>query len=142
MLKSNQLLTPEAIMQFDLILPLLGFDSIKKMELQKIDDIFMRLETAEGSPSFTLINPFVLREYAFDIPTSLQALMGINESSNLLIYNIVILTTPIENSTINFAAPVIFNTDNGQMAQIIIDNHAEFSIAEPIHTYLKDQSDV
>jgi len=127
-------------MQFNLMLPLLGFELIKQMELKKIDDIFMRLESTEEGPSFTLINPFVLREYAFDIPSSLQALMGINENSNLLIYAIVILTTPIENSNINFAAPLIFNTDNGQMAQIIIDNSTEFSIAEPIKNYLRDQN--
>lgn len=128
-------------MQFELKLPLLGFESIKQMELKKIDDIFMRLESVEEGPSFTLINPFVLREYVFDIPTSLQALMEINESSNLLIYAIVILTTPIENSKINFAAPLIFNTDNGQMAQIIIDNSSEFGIAEPIKNYLQDRTD-
>lgn len=128
------------MMQFELKLPLLGFESIKQMELKKIDDIFMRLESVGEGPSFTLINPYVLREYAFDIPASLQALMGIDENSNLLIYAIVILTTPIENSNINFAAPVIFNTDNGQMAQIIIDNSSEFSIAEPIKNYLKDPS--
>ncbi|MDD4855347.1 MAG: flagellar assembly protein FliW [Sulfuricurvum sp.] len=128
------------MMQFELKLPLLGFESIKQMELKKIDDIFMRLESVGEGPSFTLINPFVLREYVFDIPTSLQALMEINESSNLLIYAIVILTTPIENSKINFAAPLIFNTDNGQMAQIIIDNSSEFSIAEPIKNYLQDRT--
>jgi len=128
-------------MQFELKLPLLGFESIKQMELKKIDDIFMRLESVGEGPSFTLINPYILREYTFDIPASLQALMEIDENSNLLIYAIVILTTPIENSSINFVAPVIFNTDNGQMAQIIIDNRSEFSIAEPIKNYLKDRTD-
>jgi len=123
-------------MQFELKLPLLGFESVTRMELQKIDDIFMRLESSDEGPSFTLINPFALREYAFDIPSSLQALMEINDNSNLLIYAIVILTTPIENSTINFVAPLIFNTDNQTMAQIIIDNRADFGIADPIKNYL------
>lgn len=125
-------------MQFELKLPLLGFESVNQMELQKIDDIFMRLESDGEGPSFTLISPFALREYAFDIPTSLQALMEVNEQSNLLIYTMVILNTPIENSTVNFVAPLIFNTDNQTMAQIIIDNRADFSIAEPIKTYLKE----
>lgn len=123
-------------MQFDLKLPLLGFESVSKMELQKIDDIFMRLESVGEGPSFTLINPFALREYSFDIPSSLQALMNIAPESNILIYNIVILHKPIENSTINFVAPLIFNTDNQTMAQIIIDTRADFSIADPIRTYL------
>lgn len=128
-------------MQFTLQIPMLGFESVTHMELQKIDDIFMRLESIGGGPSFTLINPYALREYTFDIPTSLQAAMGITQSSNLLIYNIVILNTSIEDSTINFVAPLVFNTDNQMMAQIIIDSHGEFSIAEPIRNYLKDKSD-
>lgn len=123
-------------MQFDLKLPLLGFESVEKMELKKIDDIFMRLESLGEGPSFTLINPFALREYAFDIPSSILALMDITPESNILIYNIVILYKPIEKSTINFVAPLIFNTDNQTMAQIIIDNRADFSIAETIQTYL------
>lgn len=124
-------------MQFDLKLPLLGFEAVSTMELQKIDEIFMRLESVGEGPSFTLINPFALREYSFDIPSSLQALLGITPESNLLIYNIMILQTPIEKSTINFVAPIIFNTDNQTMAQIIIDNRADFGIAEPVEKYLK-----
>lgn len=124
-------------MQFDLKLPLLGFEAVSQMELQKIDDIFMRLESVGEGPSFTLINPFALREYSFDIPTSLQALLGITPESNLLIYNIMILQSPIERSTINFVAPIIFNTDNQTMAQIIIDNRADFGIAEAVEKYLK-----
>lgn len=127
-------------MQFTLQLPMLGFESVTQMELQKIDDIFMRLESVGDGPSFTLINPYILREYSFDIPTSLQAAMQISETSNLLIYAIVILNTSIEESTINFVAPLIFNTDNQTMAQIIIDNRPDFAIAEPIRNYLKGTS--
>ena len=127
-------------MQFDLKLPLLGFEAVSKMELQKIDDIFMRLESVGEGPSFTLVNPFALREYAFDIPASLQALMGITPQSNLLIYNIMILQSPIEKSTINFVAPLVFNTDNQMMAQIIVDNRMDFGIAEPISNYLKGEA--
>lgn len=127
-------------MQFTLQLPMLGFESVTQMELQKIDDIFMRLESIGDGPSFTLINPYVLREYSFDIPSSLQAAMHISETSNLLIYTIVILNTTIEESTINFVAPLIFNTDNQTMAQIIIDNRPDFAIAQPIRSYLKGTS--
>ncbi|MBN2870461.1 MAG: flagellar assembly protein FliW [Campylobacterales bacterium] len=128
-------------MQFELKLPLLGFESVSRMELTKIDDIFMRLESVGEGPSFTLVNPFALREYAFDIPSSLQALMEIKEDTNLLIYNIMIVQNPIENSTINFVAPLIFNTDNQTMAQIIVDNRNDFALAEPIKNYLKGFSD-
>ncbi len=128
-------------MQFELKLPLLGFESVSRMELTKIDDIFMRLESVGEGPGFTLVNPFALREYAFDIPSSLQALMEIKEDTNLLIYNIMIVQNPIEHSTINFVAPLIFNTDNQTMAQIIVDNRNDFALAEPIKNYLKGSSD-
>ena len=127
-------------MQFTLQLPILGFESVTHMELKKIDDIFMRLETIGGGPSFTLINPYALREYAFDIPTSLQAAMDITETTNLLIFNIVILNSTIEDSSINFVAPLIFNTDNQTMVQVILDNRPDFAIAEPIRNYLKGLS--
>jgi flagellar assembly factor FliW len=128
-------------MQFALQLPILGFESVTHMDLLKIDDIFMRLESIGEGPTFTLINPYALREYSFDIPTSLQAAMQIDEGTNLLIFNIVILSSSIEDSTINFVAPLIFNTDNQKMAQIIIDNRPDFALAEPIRNYLKGQSD-
>lgn len=127
-------------MQFTLQLPILGFESVTQMKLEKIDDIFMRLESVGSGPSFTLINPYALREYSFDIPTSLQAAMQIDETTNLLIFNILILSNSIEDSTINFVAPLIFNTDNQTMAQVIIDNRPDFSIAEPIRNYLQGAS--
>ena len=129
-------------MLFDLKAPLLGFETIKQMELQKIDEIFMRLKTPDADePSFTLINPFVLRDYAFEIPTQLQEAMGITDDSNLLIFNIIVVQTPIEESVVNFIAPLVFNADTGTMAQVIIDNNPEYGIAEPISRYLKGDSD-
>ena len=124
-------------MQFDLKMPLLGFENINSMTLQKVDDIFMRLEEPEKQdPSFTFVNPFALREYSFDMPTSLKTLLDISEKSNILIYNIMIVQQPMDASTINFAAPIIFNTDNQTMAQLIISDVPEFGIAEPISKYI------
>ena len=125
-------------MLFDLKAPLLGFESIKQMELQKIDDIFMRLKTPDADePSFTLVNPFLLRDYNFEIPTPLQEAMGITEQSNLRIFNIIVGQTPIENSMINFVAPLVFNVDTQTMAQVILNDSVEYGIAEPISKYLK-----
>jgi flagellar assembly factor FliW len=125
-------------MLFDLKAPLLGFESIKQMELQKIDEIFMRLKTPDAEePSFTLINPFVLREYNFEIPTPLQEAMGITRESNLLIFNIIVVQTPIEKSIVNFVAPLVFNVDTKTMAQVVIDNNPEYGIAEPIENFMK-----
>lgn len=127
-------------MQFELKLPLFGFESITKMKLTKIDDIFMQLENEDdGKPSFTLINPFVLKAYEIEIPQATQNLLEIDDNSNILIFNIVVIHKPLDQSTINFAAPLIFNTDNQTMAQVILDGKAaqEHGIAESISNFMK-----
>lgn len=129
-------------MQFDLKVPLLGFESIKQLELEKIDEIFMRLKATDADElSFTLINPFLLRNYEFEIPTPTQELLEVNDDSNLLIYNIIVIQNPIENSRINFIAPLVFNTDNQTMAQIIISDNPDYGVAEPISDFLNGNSD-
>jgi len=127
-------------MHFELKLPLLGFESITKMKLTKIDDIFMQLENIaqDNKPSFTLINPFALKAYEIDIPESIQNLLKIDSTSNILIFNIVVIHTPLENSTVNFLAPLIFNTDNNTMAQTILDGKVamDHGMAESIHSFM------
>lgn len=128
-------------MIFEIKSPLLGFENITKMELTKIDDVFARLQVTDApEPSFTLINPFVLREYDFEIPTAIQTLMEIDEKSNLLIYNMLIINTPIEESFVNFVGPLVFNLDNNTMAQVILADNSPYAVAEKLSNFLnKDQ---
>ena len=129
-------------MIFDLKAPIFGFDDTNKLELKKIDNIFMRLQSVDANePSFTLINPFILRDYEFDIPSSLQEKLEIDDNSNILIFNIVMIQKPIENSTVNFVAPLIFNTDNKLMAQMIINDRQDYGVTEVIKSFfLKDNN--
>jgi len=124
-------------MKFDICVPLLGFEDVKQIELQKIDDIFMKMQaTEDGHISFTLINPFILREYDFEVPQNIQDLLEADEDSNLLILNIVLIQTPIEASVVNFIGPIIFNTDNHKAAQIILPESTKYGVAEKISTFL------
>jgi flagellar assembly factor FliW len=124
-------------MKFDMSVPLLGFEKIKQVELQKIDDIFMKMVSCEDEHiSFTLINPFVLREYDFEVPTNVKNTLEVDEKSNLLILNIVLIQTPIENSVVNFIGPLIFNTDNNKAAQVILAESTKYGVAEKISTFL------
>jgi len=131
-------------MQFELKIPFFGFESIKSMKLTKIDDFFMQLENADGGkPAFTLINPFVLKAYEIEIPLSTKALLEIDENSNVLIFNMVVIHKPLDQSTINFAAPLIFNADNQTMAQVILDGKAaqEHGIAECIGNFMQQNNE-
>lgn len=124
-------------MKFDISVPILGFEDLKQVELEKIDNIFMRMHAVDDEHiSFTLIDPFVLREYDFEVPSSTKTILEINEKSNLLIFNIVLIQTPIEDSIINFVGPLVFNTDNHKAAQIILSESREYGVAEKISTFL------
>ncbi len=125
-------------MQYEVKSSILGFDQITTVELTQIDDLFLTLKGSDGSNiNFTLVNPYELREYSFDIPTSVRILLDINEKSNLLVYNVIIIQDPLDESRVNFLAPLIFNQDNATVAQIILDaaSHPGFGLAEPIKNF-------
>jgi flagellar assembly factor FliW len=125
-------------MKFDMCVPILGFENVKQVTLEKIDDIFMRMQSAEDKYiTFTLINPFVLIDYDFEIPDNTQQLLGIDKNSNLIVLNIVLIQSPIENSVVNFIGPMVFNTDNNKAAQIILSESTKYGVAEKISNFLK-----
>ncbi len=125
-------------MKFDITFPLLGFEEIKEVELEKIDDIFMKMKsTTDEHISFTLVNPFILREYDFEVPQNIQDSLSIDENANLLIFNIVLVQTPIEDSIVNFVGPILFNTDTNKAAQLILSDEIEYGVAEKISSFLK-----
>jgi len=128
-------------MVFEVKFPILGFDSVKRVKLTKIDDLFMKLENSDdATPSFTLVNPFMLRDYSIDIPPYLKSLLEITDKSNILIVNVMIVSTPIENSTVNFIAPLVFNFDNNNMAQLVLDSnrYPHLGLSESISKYIKN----
>ncbi len=67
-------------------------------------------------------------DYEFDIPTYYQELLSLTPESNMKIFNIVAIAKSIEESTVNFLAPVVINLDNNTMVQVILDtvNYPDF----------------
>ena len=125
-------------MKFEISVPILGFESIKEVTLEKIDDIFMKMQAVNDEfISFTLIDPFVLRDYDFEVPKNIQDILETADGSNLLTLNIVLLQNPIESSVVNFISPIIFNTDNKKAVQIILPESTKYGVAEKISNFLK-----
>lgn len=125
-------------MQYEVKSSILGFDQITSVEISRIDDLFLTLKSGTDSNiNFTLVDPYLLREYSFDVPTSIRILLDINEKSNLLVYNVVIIQDPLDESCVNFLAPLIFNQDNATMAQAVLDpkDHPGFALAQPIKNF-------
>ncbi len=115
-----------------------GFSDTVTVEFHKIDELFATIKDVDNEAvSFTLVNPFRLREYAFDLADDVKVLLDINEESNILVYNIVIIQDPLDESKINFLAPLILNEDNQMMAQIILkpEEYPDFGMAESIQSF-------
>ncbi len=117
--------------------PILGFEDMDKVKLEKIDELFVTLRSMENEQiSMTLANPYLLREYSFDVPRSIKALLDINENSKLSVYNVVVIQEPLNESCVNFLAPIVFNEDNQSAAQIVLDKkrHPDFGMNETIRS--------
>ena len=117
---------------------ILGFEDTLEVEIHEVDKLFSTIidKNNEGI-SFTVVNPYGLREYSFNVPSDIKAILEINEKSNVSVYNIVVIQKPLENSTINFLAPIIVNNDNNKIAQAILNtkNHPDFGMAEKIKSF-------
>lgn len=125
-------------MSYDVRGELLGFPDTLKVEINKMDELFATMKDIENDNiSFTIVNPYALREYSFDVPSDVKILLEINADSKVSVYNILIIQKPLEKSTINFLAPIIVNHDNNKLAQMILEpkKHPDFGIAESIASF-------
>jgi len=125
-------------MSYDVRGEILGFSDTSEVEITEIDELFSIMkDTANENITFTLVNPYALREYSFDVPTDIKVLLNITEESSISVYNLMIIQKPLEKSVINFRAPIIINHDNNKLAQIVLDpvKHPDFGMAETIESF-------
>ena len=121
-------------MKYKVVYPILGFEDKKEYELTHIEGPFYKLE-ADGV-SFTLVDPFFFRnDYDFEIDDEIASNLKLTPE-NVMVLNILAPAKPFENSTINFAAPLIFNKEDKLMAQVVLDKY-NYSLAKPIKDFLK-----
>ena len=117
---------------------ILGFENITSVEFEEIDELFATIKSNENdSISFVLVNPYMLREYSFDLPTNAKVLLDIEENTNVLVYNIMVVQNPLDESRVNFLAPLIFNKDKGLMGQIALraTEYPGFGLAEKLKNF-------
>ena len=117
---------------------ILGFEDMSSVEIHEIDELFSTMQDVDNDRiSFTMVNPYQLREYSFDLPSDVKALLEIGEESNVKVFNVVVIQKPLEDSTINFLAPIVVNVDNSTIAQAVLNPkyHLDLGMAEPIKSF-------
>lgn len=126
-------------MAYELKSPILGFEHIKELQLEKIDEMFAKITNQEQNFEIYLVNPYILREYSFDIPKSIELLLSLDASSKVEVYCVLVLQKNLEDSLVNFLAPIIFNHDNKTAAQVslLISDYPDFSFKAPLSSFVK-----
>ncbi len=121
--------------------PILGFESLQSVVLKEMDELFSSLHTTNDSEiSFTILNPYrLLPEYDIEIPDSAKMKLEISDDSNIAVYCMVVTQDPIEESVVNFLAPIIINKDKKLLAQVTLNpkDYEHLGIQEPISKYTK-----
>ncbi len=125
-------------MKFKVKSEILGFQDINEVEFNEVDELFSTLRSSNDQGiSFTLVNPNRLREYSFEVSSATEALLDIKDENDLMIYNIVVIQNPLDESKINFQAPLIFNKANHTVAQEVLgmQNYPEYGFDESLKTF-------
>lgn len=119
--------------------PILGFEHITSVELTRLDEYFAKIASDDKSLEMMLVNPYSLREYSFTIPRYIEMLLGLDKDSSVLVYCIVILQRDVEESMVNFLAPLLFNTKDkvaGQVALSMMD-YPDFGFKDTLKSFLQ-----
>ncbi len=119
----------------EVVQPIFGFEHIYKYKFKKIDDFFYTIES--GNISFTLIDSsMIIDNYHFDIPKKYKN--SIDTKNDIQVYNIVTILNPIEESTINFLAPILISKKENKLLQIVLDEkkYPNFGLRQPIKNFI------
>jgi len=119
---------------------ILGFENTNNVDINEVDGLFSTMIDCDNKNiSFTMVNPYELREYSFDVPSDIKVLLGIKEDSHVNVYNIVVIQKPLEKSAINFLAPIIVNEDTKTVGQAVLNSktHSDLGMAETIESFRK-----
>ncbi len=124
--------------QYEIKSTILGFEDMTHVEIHEIDELFSTMQDVDNKNiSFTMLNPYKLREYSFDLPSDIKVLLDIDENSKVSVYNIVVIQEPLEHSMINFLSPIILNEDNNKIAQAVLNasEYPGFGLTESIQSF-------
>jgi flagellar assembly factor FliW len=121
--------------------PILGFEETTEVKIYEIDPLFSSMvDVKNENISFTLVNPFLLRPYDFEISNETKELLHIDDNSKISVFNILLIQKPLQKSLINFLAPVILNHDTQELAQIILEpkEYPDYGMTEKIEDFKEE----
>ncbi|WP_411348144.1 flagellar assembly protein FliW [Paenibacillus sp. WLX2291] len=116
-----------------------GFPDAIEYTIMEYDHSFSVLQAVNQSEiGFIIVDPFkIYPDYEIELSQELIEELNINSENQVVIRNIVSWSEKLEDRTVNLVAPLVFNLDNRQARQIILQN-TDYSIRHPLQqTQLK-----
>lgn len=112
------------VVSFDFGIP--GFPDEKEYVIMPLSDdsVFFILQSVKTDGlAFIISDPFIhFKEYEFDVPEDDLETLKIDKKEDVIIFSIITLVEPIEETTANLQAPLVINQNKKIGKQIIINN--------------------
>ncbi len=126
-------------MRYEVKAPILGFEHITNIEFEKIDEYFSKITNQESGFQMMLVNPYMLREYSFSIPKYIELLLELDKDSSVEVYCVVVLQKNLEDSMVNFLAPLIFNVKTKSMGQLALSimDYPDFGFKDTLKSFIQ-----
>lgn len=105
---------------YKVVLPILGFESFSKIDVEKLDEFVSFLKFEDGS-KISIININVLNKVSFDFKIDDKALeaLKIKSKDDFSTYFILVSQNPVEHSIINLVAPIFINEKEKLVGQYV-----------------------
>ncbi|WP_039042129.1 flagellar assembly protein FliW [Sporosarcina sp. ZBG7A] len=125
----------ETISQWTFPKGLPGLEDEKKFVLLPIEgNDSLQVMQSVGRPEIALIvsNPYTLvSNYSFEIDEPTIELLDIKSQEDVMVLAVMTMKQPIESSTVNLQAPLIFNINSKTAKQMILNN-AKYQLRQSI----------
>ncbi|WP_438316048.1 flagellar assembly protein FliW [Sporosarcina sp. FA9] len=116
-----------------------GFETENEFTLLPIEgnSTFQVLQSIHTSDiAFIVANPYTIAvDYSFNIDEPTIDLLEIEQPTDVFVLGVLSLKEPIETSTMNLQAPLIFQSKTRKAKQMIL-NDIKFSLRHPIGTQI------
>ena len=111
---------------YKVVLPILGFESFSKIDVEKLDEFVSFLKFEDGS-KISIININVLNKVSFDFKIDDKTLeaLKIKSKDDFSTYFILVSQEPVEHSIINLVAPIFINEKEKLVGQYVTSENVE-----------------
>ena len=115
---------------YKVVLPILGFESFSKIDVEKLDEFVSFLKFEDGS-KISIININVLNKVSFDFKIDDKALeaLKIKSKDDFSTYFILVSQEPVEHSIINLVSPIFINEKEKLVAQYVTSEKVDPCLA-------------